>query len=215
MGVSKVYETDQEQIEAIKAWWNENANWVIGAFIALIASYGGVQWYQGAQEAHRLAGSEQFDSLLTLVADADVDADARQALVADIKNEYDDLGYGPMAALLEAKAQVESGNLEAALAELTWAEGKADAELLPVVLYRKALVQFEQGEFSAALASLDAIKVTGHEAVSQELRGDILLAQGDEEGARKAYQAALDASAEQGINNPYVAMKLNELASAE
>ena len=48
-----------------------------------------------------------------------------------------------------------------------------------------------------------------------ELKGDILLAQGKIDEARAAYQAAVDLSADQGINNPYLKIKLDDLAVAE
>ena len=101
------------------------------------------------------------------------------------------------------------------MASLNWALEHADESLYAVINYRKALVQFEQGQHDDALASLNAIKTGGHQALSFELKGDILLAQGDASGARDAYQSALDFSAEQGINNPYLQVKLNDLAEAK
>ena len=98
---------------------------------------------------------------------------------------------------------------------LDWAAKNAEAELLTVILYRKAVVQYALDDLDGALTSLNAMSGTGHQTLSFELKGDILLAQGKPDEARKAYKAALDLSSEQDINNPYLQLKLDDLAVAE
>lgn len=210
-----MYETDQEQIEAIKSWWSQNGNWVIGAFVVFIAAYVGLHFYQSAAQNHRFEGSAQYEQLLLNVTAETEDADARQALVGRLKADYADLGYATMAALLEAKIAVDAQDYEAALAELNWAADNADAALATVIAYRQAQVQYALGDLEAALASLNSITGTGHEALVFELKGDILLAQGQTDDARNAYQVATSKAEDQGLNNPYLQIKLDDLAVAE
>ncbi len=206
-----MYETDQEQIEAMKSWWSQNANWVIGGFVAFILAFVGYHWYQSSAENHRLEASAKYEELLAL---SDTDSEARTALISDLKEQYDDLAYATLAVLNEAKAAVEAGDLSSALASLDWAEAKADAKLLPIILYRKAQILYAQSELDGALSALNQIKGDGHQAMTLELKGDVLLAQGKVDEARTAYQQALEMSAQQSINNPYLKMKADDLAQA-
>jgi predicted negative regulator of RcsB-dependent stress response len=210
-----VYETDQEQIEAMKSWWGQNGNWVIGGVILFLAAYIGFHWYQNAAEQHRYDASETYEQLLLNITDESASSEERATLSNLLKNDYADLGYGAMAALIEAKAAVDAGDLDTALTELTWAENNADESLMAIVLYRKALVQYANEDLDAALTTLNKIEGDGHQALSFELKGDILLEQGKKDDARKAYQAAVDLSADQSINNPYLKIKLDDLAVAE
>jgi predicted negative regulator of RcsB-dependent stress response len=215
LGVTNVYETDQEQIEAIKNWWNQNGNWVIGGFIVFIMSYVGYHWYQNSAEQHRFEASATYDELLLTITAESEDAQRRASLVSLLKDDYSDLGYATMAALIEAKAAVEADDLEKALTELDWALNNADKSLKTVILYRKAQVQYGLDRLDAALTTLASIEGEGHEAVTYELKGDILVEQGKKDEAREAFQIALDKSADQSINNPYLKVKLDDLAVAE
>lgn len=210
-----MYDTDQEQIEALQKWWSKNGNWVIGGFIIFIAAYVGVQLYQNSTENHRLEASAIYEQLTESLAGDVQDTEKQQQLIDELKNDYSDIGYGVMAGLLEAKISVEAGDLQAALTELDWALDNADDTLTPVILYRKALVLYGLNELDDALSALNAIEGEGHQAVSFELKGDILLEQGKVEDARAAYQTASDLAAEQSINNPYLKIKLDDLAVAE
>ena len=210
-----MYETDQEQIEAIKGWWSQNGNWVIGGCLAFIVSYIGLYFYQSSAQTHRVDGSQAYEQLLVNLTSETPDSEALDAQIDLLKSEYKDLGYGLMAALLEAKVAVDAGNLEGALPALEWAAKNAEPALLAVILYRKAMVQYGLNDLDAALTSLNAIRGDGHQTLTFELKGDILLDQGKPDEANSAYQAALDLSGDEGIDNPYLQMKLDDLAVAE
>lgn len=210
-----MYETDQEQIEAIKNWWNQNGNWVIGGFFVFILSFVGWSWFQSSQEAHRVEASRIYDQLLTIVASDAANSAERAELINTLKSDYSKLGYAVMAALIEAKDAVEVSDYSAALTALQWAEANADKSMLPVIKYRKALVLYANDELDRALSELEGIKSEGHQALTYELKGDILLEQGKVDAAREAFQTAVDASSEQGIDSPFLTIKLNDLAKAE
>ena len=210
-----MYETDQEQIEAIKGWWNQNGNWVIGGCLVFIVSYIGLYLYQSSAQEHRIDGSQAYEQLLVNLTSETPDSEALDAQIGLLKGEYSDLGYGVMAALLEAKVAVDAGNFESALPALDWAAKNAEPALLTVILYRKAMVQYALNDLDAALTSLNAIRGDGHQTLTFELKGDILLDQGKPDEARSAYKAALDLSGDEGMDNPYLQIKLDDLAVAE
>ena len=210
-----MYDTDQEQIEAIKSWWSANANWVIASVLVFIFAFVGWNWYQADQVSHKEDASRLYDRLLINISSENANLDDRVSMISALKSDYSDLGYAVMASLFEAKDFVEAEDYDSALASLNWSLEHADESLLAVINYRKALVQFEMGKNDDALASLNAISTGGHQTLSFELKGDILLAQGDVSGARDAYQSALDFSTEQGVNSSYLQIKLNDLAEAK
>lgn len=210
-----MYETDQEQIEAIKNWWNQNGNWVIGAVIVFFASYAGYNWYVSSAEQHRQDASATYQKLLLNITSESPDPAERATLVRILKTDFTDLTYATMTALLQAKSAVDAGDYELALTELAWAQKHADDALMPVILYRTAMVQYQLGNLDAGLQTLNEIKGDGHQALTFELKGDILLARGNPDEARAAYQAALDVSSQQSINNPFLKIKLDDLAVAE
>ena len=51
------YQTDEEQVEAIKRWWKENGKSVIGGIVLRFAVIGGWQGWQGYQRNQGEAAS--------------------------------------------------------------------------------------------------------------------------------------------------------------
>lgn len=206
-----MYDTEQEQIEAIKKWWSGYGNYVIGAVLVGLVVFFSWTFYKNATQSKLEAASTLYDDLMSAVENDD--ADTVNARIDNLKSDYSDTIYGVYAALQGAKQAVDSGDLVSAASELEWALDNADDSLAPVVHLRLARVHYAAENYAAALAELDAIDREGFEVPSHELRGDILLGQGDVEAARSAYQTALEESAQQGVNVPYLQMKLNDLAT--
>lgn len=204
-------ESDQEQIEVVKQWWRQYGAWVIACLLLFVAVYGGYYWYSESLQQRRYAASALFDELLQR-QEANPADDESARLVEQLKTDYSDLGYGTLAALLQAKNAMEQGDYEQALGQLGWAEKHAAAELRSLVSYRKAQVLYASDQLNEALTTLAELTGEHHQAISHELKGDILLEQGDVAGARLAFQAALEASAEQAVNNPYLQIKVDDLA---
>lgn len=205
-----MYDTEQEQIEAIKKWWSVYGNYLIGAVLVALVAFFSWTFYQNSVQSKLEAASTLYDNLMTAVDAGDDEAVASR--IDELKNDYSDTVYGVYAALQAAKQAVQDEDLDGAVSELEWALDNTDDSLAPVVRLRLARVQYAQQNYDAALASLDGIDQPGFEVPSHELRGDILLSQGDTEGARGAYQTALEESQQQGVSSPFLEMKLDDLA---
>lgn len=208
-----MYDTEQEQIEAIKRWWATYGNGVIGGILAALIAYFGWLYYTNSVDAKQEAASGLYITLMELVEDPDSDAGEQLAVAQTLKTDYADTTYAVYAALQAAKTQVEQDDLAAAEEQLTWAVDNSDALLQPVVQVRLARVQFARDNGDAALATLDSIETEGYELVINELRGDILSAQGDAGAAREAYRLAYEQAQQQGVESPYLKMKLDDLAA--
>lgn len=208
-----MYETEQEQIEAIKKWWNQYGNWIIGGFLIALISYFSWNFYQSATQSRLEAASAKYDALVALV-EREASANERRAAIDELKSDFSKTTYAVYAALLGAADAASAANYNEALAELDWALSQAADELRPVILVRIARVQYANDELDAALATLDRISRPGFDVVINELRGDILTDQGHNDLARSAYETAMARSQEEGISTPFLEIKLNDLATA-
>ena len=70
---------------------------------------------------------------------------------------------------------------------------------------------FEEKSYDEANKVLAAITDKGYEGLKANMQGDILLAQGKQAEAKKAYQAALEGLDAQGKMHQYTQQKLESL----
>ncbi|MDE1324496.1 YfgM family protein [Vibrio aestuarianus] len=202
----ELYDTEEQQVEAIKDWWKENGKAVIfGAVIGLGGLFGW-RYYQDSVTAAQEAASESYTKMVTALSASSVDAESNvQSFIDNNKGKE----YSVLAALQLAKVQVEAGQIDEALAQLEWAKANTkDAAILPLATYRVARIKSEQGNYDAALADLATISDENWAGRIAELRGDILLRKGDIDAAYAAYTEAQQADdASQTLQ-----MKLDDLA---
>ena len=188
-------ETEDQQVERIKEFWNEHGKGIIAGLVIGFAIFYGWRYYDAKVMAEKEALSEQFETVMTAMAsDAETaTTDAQAFLQANSGNTY-----AHLAALELARKAVDAGDLATAVSALQSVRDNAKGALKAVADVRQARVLNAQGQYDSALAAISTTDATaGFKAAVLELRGDILLAKGDNAGARAAYQAAIDAN-EQG-----------------
>jgi predicted negative regulator of RcsB-dependent stress response len=125
---------------------------------------------------------------------------------------YKGTAYAPRAALLLAKLNVGAKELKNAQTQLEWAAANSkEPAVKDVARLRLAGVQLDQKQYDAALKTLSATHSDAFAPRFDDLKGDVLLAQGKPAEAREAYQAAFGKLQE---DNPYrtiVELKLDAL----
>lgn len=211
--------TEEEQIQAIKDWWKKNGSSLLIGIGAALAIVFGWQAWQNHQAQQRAEAANQFANLLNAFADeTDENASETVAFVAEtLRNDYGKSAYAIYGNLVLARQQMMvDGNAEAAIDSLSWALDKAAdyPALSLVVRNRLARAQFAAERYDDALATLDgATNADAFAGVFSELRGDILLAQGDTDGAREAYIAAREQN-QQGRSG-ILELKLSDLGVGE
>lgn len=181
---------EQEQLDAMKAWWRDHGNKVINVILvaALIAAgVSGWKWWQDKQAGE--AGA-LYGQLQAAAEKQDVKA-ARDAAVA-LADQYSGTVYAGMGALMVAKLQATSGDVKNAKAQLAWAAEKAsDPSLRDLARLRLAGLLLDEKAYDEALKQLEQEPAPGFAARYAELKGDVYVAQGKKDEARTAYQAAL------------------------
>ena len=202
------YETEEEQVEALKAWWKKNGKSVIGGGIMGIASIFGWKYWGQQQDLHSLAGSDKFNEIRGAILLQDLEAIALQS--TDLKENYSESAYATLGALMLAKVSVQKEEYAAAAENLNWVIANADQDaLITVASIRLARVLLVEGELAQAEALLQQDYPQAYSSLVAELKGDLWLQKGDKQAAYDAYQEALQ-SADSG-DVRFIQMKQDNL----
>lgn len=171
---------EHEQSEKVRNWLKQNSLGLVGGLALGLALIGGGKWWMQQQHQKRVAIGESYRSTLDAIGAGDIDkAKAQAASLADTP-------YAALAALDLAKAQLDAGNTDEAIATLR-AAGSEDPGLSALIRQRLARLLIEAGKGEEALGLLAGFD----DAASIETRGDARFALGKTEEARKDYEEAL------------------------
>lgn len=204
---------EQEQIDALKAFWKRYGNLVTWLLIAALAAYAGWNGWNYWQRSQALKASAMYDELDRAAAAGDADKSGR--IFADLKDRYAGTAYAEQGGLAAAKVQFEKGQVDAAKATLAWvADNAAEDEYRTIARLRLAAVLSAAKQFDQALAQLDGAKAAGFEALVADRRGDVLAAAGRVDEARAAYETAYKAMADSVDYKRLVEAKLTALGAA-
>lgn len=207
-----VYDSEQEQIEAIKKWWKENG---VAILLGLVLGLGGVfgwRWWVGYQDQRAVDASGIYESALAALAKGG--AEQTRELADRLAGDYADTPYAVLAAFAAAKVAVDGGDLGAAEARLRWALDHAKSESYRhMARLRLARVLVSADRAEAALALLQGVEAGSFAPRYDELRGDALARLGRRDEARAAYASALAALPAPAENRDLLQMKLNDLAT--
>jgi predicted negative regulator of RcsB-dependent stress response len=212
--------TEEEQVQALKAWWDENGkSLLLGIAVALAAVMGWKAWQQQESvqaENASILYQNLLDSVVGAIGPQQNEAKLATAnhLNGQLKADYEGSAYANYAALIMARVAVDQNELDKALVELDWVLANQPTEsMYALASIRKVKVIAAQGDLDKALSLVDAIPVAGYEVSLNELKGDLFLAKGEKAKARAAYKMALDAT--DSTSRPLLDMKLNDLAATE
>lgn len=176
----EAYQTEEQQIEAIKAFWRKNGNQII---LGIVIGLGGIYGFRYFQEQQTVAAAE--------AAQAYADAATPEQL-QQFTADYADSGYAAVAELQLAKTQVEAGELEAAAATLKQVAASAsEIALQQLAKLRLARVQIALGQADQALQTLSGEWPTSLLGDVESVKAEAHLANGNVDVARDALQTAL------------------------
>jgi len=203
---------EQEQLDALKAFWNQYGNlitWVLVLVLGAYAAWNGWTYYQRDQATK---ASAMFDALD--VAAAAGDADKAGRVFGDLKERFPRTAFAQQGALAAARVQFDKGQLDAARAALAWAADNGPEEALRAVArLRLAGMLIGLKQYDEAIKQLDAAKAPNFEGLVADRRGDALYAAGKKDEARTAWQAAWKAMDEKLDYRHLVEAKLTALGA--
>ena len=184
------YQTEDEQVEAIKKWWKDNGKSVIGGIVLGFAIIGGWQGWQGYQRNQGEAASAYFDAMRQAVRTGQNDKaieDGKRLI-----GEYGNSVYASFAALELARLSYARGEKAAARNQLQWVvDAASDPSIREVARLRLGRLLLDIGELDTLQTLLAQSPLPAFAGEFIALQGDLERARGNADAAREAYQEAL------------------------
>jgi predicted negative regulator of RcsB-dependent stress response len=203
---------EQEQIDALKAFWKQYGNLITWTLTLVLAAFAGWQFWQ----KHERDQASQASTMYGELESAATAGDAKRAaqVFGDMKAKAPKTTYTQLGALLAAKAQADKGDAVNATATLQWVADNGNDENAAVAHLRLAGLLADAKKYDDALKQLALVKPASFVALVSDRRGDIELAQGQRDAAIKAYKSAYDGLPETTQYRILVDAKLTALGAA-
>lgn len=206
----EIYQSEEQQVEAIKSFWKENGNSIIAGLVIGLGGFLGYNYYQDSKlEAIESASTQYQQNMEVMTSDGESFRANSQSFI----KENSDSSYAAFTALALAKDASSHSDWKEAAKQLNSAiELAPSEEVKAIAQLRLARVQIQQESIDDALATLEKTFPEKFQAIVAETKGDAYLLNGNKEQARNAYQAAADAG---GLEtSPQLQIKLDDLAVA-
>lgn len=206
------YDTEEEQIAALKKWWKENGRAIIVGVVVGVGAIVGWNGWQGYKTGQAREASDLYQKMVIAVREDKGDSAIK--LAERIKQNYASTRYAVYADLFLARQKLEAGDIEAAKKALVAVyEGSSDDATRHIARLRYLRLLISEGEYEAALKLISKYDVAASgpfEASYAELKGDANVGLNRDGEARTAYQRALDL----GRRSRFLELKNNDLAQS-
>lgn len=205
---------EQEQIDELKAWWQENGKHLLAGLLIVVVALGGWrgwQYYQVKQANDAAMLYAEFTMQVELN-----DTKRINDAAAAVMDKFASSAYAPRAALLAAQANEQAKDAARAKTQLQWViDNASEAALKDVARLRLAAVLLDEKNYAEAMKVLEAKHPASFDGLYADLRGDVLSAQGKIDEARTAYKLAYEKLNASGKYRDLVQMKLDALGAGK
>jgi predicted negative regulator of RcsB-dependent stress response len=203
---------EQEQLEALKAWWKDNRNQILGALLIVVVAMGG---WRGWQYHQHNQSSEAATLYVEFIRQLEgTDAVRVNDAAAAVMDRFAATAYASRAALLAAQVNEQRKDVPRAKTQLQWVIDHAgEAELRDVARLRLASLLLDETRYDDAIKLLDAGHPASFDGLYADLRGDVLSAQGKADEARSAYKLAYEKTDAKSMYRNLIQMKLDALVT--
>lgn len=212
---------EEETIEALKKWWQENGKGLVFAAVAVFVGVTGWLAWENSTASQGETASDLYEEILSLSLVEEgaelVDADSARIIILaeQLRADHPSSVYAKFASLFSAQQQVSAGDLAVAETHLQWIldnpglgfMAEVDEGLILTASLRLGRVILAQGDAERALTLVNNLDPQSFEGGLGELRGDIYVALGRIVDARDAYVAAQQS----GSSSDGLRMKLDNL----
>lgn len=208
----EIYDTEEEQLEALKRWWKENGQATILGLVMGIAVILAWNFWQDHKKEQAGLASALYSELL-LATDSNK-LDSAEKLAERLQQQYPKTEYAAYSGLLLAKVKVQQGDLAKAETILTSIASGSNKELGNIANIRLVRLMMANGQYEHGLKLINSIDPANSASYSgnyDELVGDLYVALDRIELARSSYQKAL----ESGYRSPLLQLKIDDLTAPE
>ena len=205
------YLDEDEQIEVIKKWWEENGKKlliIMGVSLSFLAVF---QFFGNKKQAYIDESGSKYHELINV----DANSGNFNSLVNELKSDYPKSTYAHYASMLAAKNAINKEQFSKAEEALTWVVDRSkDDVTVDLATMRLIQVKYTQKQYDEALALIKKEDESIYSFKLYEIKGDILLAQNDQDAAIDAYKKAKEISQKGEVMSPLLDFKLLNLGVA-
>ena len=207
-----IYASDDEKGEEIKQWWRDNGRSVIvGCVLGIVVIFSGRYWLNYQQNQ---AESASFGYQNVVVQLAEDNVEQASMTTQALFDNYASTPYAVFAALEMATQSVEDGDAQTAESYLRWVISNAELSAhQEIARLRLGQLLLSANQYEQALTMVNESTSTAFSSLFAELRGDVLMAQGNKLDAKMAYQTAIVGLAQGSARQILLQVKLNDLAT--
>ena len=208
----EIYDTEEEQVEALKRWWKENATaTIVGLVMGMVIILGWNYWQDHKKEQAAQA-SLTYGQLLKALDENKKDSAGK--LAEQVQQQFKGSEYAAFSGLLQAKLKTEQGDFAAAKQILKTIATESNKQLSNIAKIRLVRLMLATGEYEQGLQvinEVDAKEAASFSANYDELVGDLYVALDRLDEARTSYQNAL----RNGQPSPLLQFKVDDLTAQE
>lgn len=197
------YETEEEQVEAFKKWWNKNGTQLLTAILVVVVAVGGWRYWSNSQYVASANASATFEMLQAYDQNNNFGEVATKAL--KLMADEPKSPYASGAALMHAQYSYKKGEVDQALNDLSWVlEHAEDKSIKVVALTRLARIYLDQNRLDDVKAQFNALsQLTLNEVEKANvayIRGLTALKEDNQQAAVEAFTEVVENSqADQGL----------------
>lgn len=214
------YLTDEEQLQTLKNWWKANGSALLIGIAVVASAYFGWHWWARYQQQYAQQASTLYSELseaLIVSPEKTLSDDVRttaEFLITQLQTDYKRSLYAVNASFHGAKIAVDKGDLPRAVTQLQWVLDQGDEPTKKLARLRLARVYSALQQYENALQYAAYTEKDNFGPLFAEVRGDVLLAQGDSLAAKAAYEYAIDSlPVSGGLQRLLLNVKLSNVAN--
>ena len=199
----QVDNTEEEQVEKIKKWWNSNGKQIIAGAVIGLAGIWGWNIYSDYQDKQSLNARSLY---LSYASDSN-NLGAYDKLTTDFSSS----SYSDQAILLMAKYLFDAGSYTQALRVIEPLTNSPSSVIATAAALRAASIYLQLGQHDQALSILEEQSDDGFLGLFYNLMGDINLNLGNRSGAQNYYSLAIDNVTKNSNLTQLIQIKLDDL----
>ena len=199
----QVDNTEEEQVEQIKKWWNSNGKQIIAGAVIGLAGIWGWNTYSDYQDNQSLNARSLY---LSYASDSN-NLGAYDRLTTDFSSS----SYSDQAILLMAKYLFNAGSYAQALGVIKPLINNPSSVIANTAALRAASIYLQLGKHDQALSILEGQSGNDFSGLIYNLIGDIYLDLGNRAEAQKHYSLAIDNVTANSNLSQLIQIKLDDL----
>ena len=188
------YETEEEQIEAFKSWWNKNGTQLLSAVLVVVLAFSGWRYWTNTQYVESTNASSMYELLQANLQQDSFGEVSREAL--KLMQEQPKSPYATGAAFLLATYSYEKGDTEEAIKYLNWVVNNTDDSALKVTAHIRLTRVYTDSkqliEAESELSQLESMRLSAAAKANLDYaKGMVALQQQDSKKAFMSFTAVI------------------------